>query len=83
MRHSIPGVGGEPIIAGSAYRHGINDQDMLHACAHPIRLFEIDEGFTTVIGASRTAMLLELGVVESAVAPVIVHAMRARENFLR
>ena len=36
-----------------------------------------------VIGASRTAMLLELGVVEGALAPVIVHAMRAREKFLR
>lgn len=36
-----------------------------------------------VIGATRTAMLLELGVVEGALAPVIVPAMRAREKFLR
>jgi hypothetical protein len=76
-------VGGEPIIADSAYRHGIDDQDMLHAYAHPVRLFEMDEGFTMVIGATWTAILLEIGVVEGELAPVIVHAMRAREKFLR
>jgi hypothetical protein len=76
-------VGGEPIIADSAYRHGIDDQDMLHAYAHPVRLFEMEEGFTMVIGAGQTAILLEVGVVEGALAPVIVHAMRARDKFLR
>ncbi len=67
----------------SAYRHGIDDQDILHAYAHPVRLFEMDEGFTMVIGAGQTAILLEIGVVEGALAPVIVHAMRARDKFLR
>ena len=76
-------MGGEPIIADSAYRHGINDEDILHAYAHPVRLFEMDEGFTMVIGASPAAILLEIGVVEGALAPVIVHAMRARDKFLR
>lgn len=36
-----------------------------------------------VIGATRTAILLGIGVVEGALAPVIVHAMRAREKFVR
>lgn len=56
---------------------------MLHAYAHPVRLFEMDEGFTMVIGASLTAILLEVGVVEGALARVIVHAMRARDKLLR
>jgi hypothetical protein len=43
----------------------------------------MDEGFTVVIGTTHTVMLLKLGVVEGALAPVIVHAMRAREKFLR
>jgi len=51
--------------------------------ATPIRLFELDEGFTMIIGASRTAIVFEVGVCQSGTAPVVVHAMRAREKFLR
>jgi hypothetical protein len=36
-----------------------------------------------VIGASQSAVILEVGYVERGDAPVIVHAMRAREKFLR
>jgi len=38
--------GGEPIIAVSARKHGVTDEDMLHAYRNPIRLFELDEGLT-------------------------------------
>ena len=67
----------------SARKHGVPDEDMLHAYRNPIRLFELEEGFTMIIGASRTAIVFEVGVVQSGTAPVIVHAMRAREKFLR
>ena len=77
------GVGVEPIIAESARKHGVSDEDMLHAYAHPVRVFELDEGFTMVIGANQAAIIFEIGVVDGAQAPVIVHAMRAREKFLR
>jgi hypothetical protein len=50
---------------------------------NPIRVFDLDEGFTLVIGANPAALLLEVGVVEGATAPVVVHAMRARDKFLR
>ena len=76
-------MGSEPIIADSARKHGVTDEDMLHAYRNPIRLFELDEGFMMIIGASRTAIVFEVGVVQSGTAPVIVHAMRAREKFLR
>jgi len=56
---------------------------MLHAYRNPIRLFELDEGFTMIIGASGTAIVFEVGVVQSRTVPVIVHAMRARAKFLR
>jgi hypothetical protein len=72
-----------PIIAESARRHGISDEDMLHAYAHPIRVFELEEGLTMVIGANNAAILIEVGVVDGTVAPVIVHAMKARDKFLR
>lgn len=43
---------GDPIIAGSARKHGVSDEDMLHAYANPIRVFDLDEGFTMIIGAN-------------------------------
>ena len=76
-------MGGDPIIAESARRHGVSDEDILHAYAHPIRVFELDEDFTMIIGANRAAIIYEIGAVEGAIAVVIVHAMRAREKFLR
>ena len=76
-------MGGEPIIAASARKHGVTDEDMLHAYRNPIRLFELDEGLTMIIGANSTAIVFEVGVVQGLTAPVIIHAMRAREKFLR
>ena len=51
----------------------------------PIRstVFEVDDGFVMLIGASAAALLLEIGVVEATTRPVVVHALRARERFLR
>lgn len=76
-------MGVEPIIAESARKHGVSDEDMLHAYANPLRVFDLDEGFTMIIGANRAAIIYEVGVVEATLAPVIVHAMRARAKFLR
>ena len=36
-----------------------------------------------VIGANHAAIIYEIGVVDGVSAAVIVHAMRAREKFLR
>ena len=76
-------MGVEPIIADSARKHGVSDEDILHAYANPMRVFELDDGFTMVIGANQAAIIFEIGVVDGVQAPVIVHAMRAREKFLR
>ena len=73
----------DPIIAESARQHGVSDEDMLHAYAHPIRVFDLDDGLAMVIGANRAAIVYEIGVVDGTVAPVIVHAMKARDKFLR
>ena len=73
----------EPVIAPSARKHGISDEDIRHAYADPIRVFEVDDGFVMLIGASAAALLLEIGVVEATTRPVVVHALRARERFLR
>jgi hypothetical protein len=76
-------VSAEPVIAPSARKHGVSDDDIRHAYAHPIRVFELDEGLVMLIGANPAAALYEIGLVHGDTGPVIVHAMRAREKFLR
>ena len=74
---------GDPVIADSARKHGVSDEGILHPYANPIRIFELDDGFTMIIDANRAAIIYEIGVVDGELAPVIVHATRAREKFLR
>lgn len=73
----------QQIIAASAHKHGVVAEDIRHALANPIRIFTLDEGLTMVIGAGRTAALLEIGVVAGTDGLVVVHAMPARDKFLR
>jgi len=72
----------EPIISASALRHGVLDADLLHAYAHPIRVFQMDD-LTMIIGSTRTGALIEVGVVSTESCDVIVHAMLARPKFTR
>ena len=74
---------GAPLIAPSARKHGIRDDDMIHAFNHPILVDDLDDGFTMFVGADSTGDLLEIGVVDSADGPIIIHAMPARPKFLR
>lgn len=76
-------MGAQPIVADSARKHGVSHDDTLHAYDHPIRVFDLDDGFTLIIGPAEDAQLLEIGVVDGDLAPVIVHAMPARDQFLR
>jgi hypothetical protein len=76
-------VEGDPIIAGSAQRHGLDDDDILHAYNHPIFVEDLDEGLLMFVGPDRAGKLLEIGFVATADVPVIVHAMEARPKYLR
>lgn len=68
-------------IARSARRHGIDDEDILHALRNAIRSFDVDE-VTMLIGPARDGTLLELGVVElDEDDPAVIHAMRLRPKF--
>jgi hypothetical protein len=71
-----------PVISPRARKHGISDEDMLHALRNPVRVIEQDDGLTMFIGAARDGTLLEVGVADSDAGPIIVHAMRARPRFL-
>lgn len=70
------------VIASSARKHGISDEDMLHALRNPVRAEYLDEGFTMFTGPAQNGTLLEIGVVDGDPSPVIVHADRARRKYL-
>jgi hypothetical protein len=70
------------IIASSARKHGVSDDDMLHALRNPIRVEYMDESFTMFAGPAQDGTLLEIGVVDGDPDPVIVHADRARPKYL-
>lgn len=72
-----------PLIAPSARKHGIADDDMTHAFNHPILVDELGEGFTMFVGGDLSGDLLEVGVVDSSDGPIIIHAMAARSQYLR
>lgn len=66
----------------TARKHGVNDDDMLHAYRNPIRVFGLDD-LIMLIGADQAGNLLELGVATGESVEFIVHAMPARPRFLR
>lgn len=67
-------------ILSSARKHGIADEDMLHAYRYRIR--SVEDEVTMYIGPSRDGRILEIGVVEDD-DPRIIHAMPARRKFTR
>jgi len=72
----------DPVILASARKHGITDDEMLHAYRNPIRVFDIDD-LTMIIGADPAGRPLEVGVAVGEGVEFIVHAMSARPRFLR
>jgi hypothetical protein len=72
----------DPVILASARKHGVLDSDMLHAYRNPIRVFDLDE-LTMLVGADDAGRMLEVGLVAGGGVEFIVHAMPARNRFLR
>jgi hypothetical protein len=72
----------DPVVLSTARKHGTSDEDLLHAYRHPIRVFELDD-LTMLIGATPSGQLLEPGIATADGIEFVVHAMPAREKFLR
>ena len=79
----LPWICGRSDHCQIALKHGLSEADILHAYHHPIRAWDMGDGFTMLLGANRAALVLEIGYIQGITAIVIVHAMRAREKFLR
>lgn len=72
----------DPVILASARRHGITDDDMLHAYRNPVRVFEFDK-LAMLIGSDQAGRMLEVGLTAAEGVEFIVHAMTARPKFVR
>ena len=72
----------DPVVLPSARKHGVPDEDILHAYQYPIRVLLLDE-LHMLIGPDRTANLREVGVSHAEGIEFIVHAMPARPKFIR
>lgn len=81
--HKLPWICGRSDHCQIALKHGLSEADILHAYHHPIRAWDMGDGFTMLLGANRAALVLEIGYIQGITTIVIVHAMRAREKFLR
>jgi hypothetical protein len=71
----------DPVILRSARKHGVADDDLMHAYRHPIRAFDLDD-LTMLIAPDTSGRLLEVGVAVAEGVEFIVHAMPARAKFL-
>lgn len=72
----------DPVVTASARKHGVEDDDMMHAYRHPTRVLQLDD-LTMLIGPSRTGRLLEIGVIRAEGIEFVIHAMPARPKFIR
>ena len=71
-------------IEANARKHGVTDNDMLHALRHHWRAFETDDDAVTVfIDPSTNSEPLEDGVVTDDEGSAVIHAMPARQKFLK
>lgn len=73
-------------IRPSARKWGVSDDDMLHALAHGVAVFE-DQGtygLDITVGWSTAGRLLEVGVIVRHATPsLVIHAMSCRPRFRR
>ena len=70
-------------IEASARKHGVSDDDMLHALRNHWQAFETDDPDVTMyIGRASNAEALEVGVVNDEEGTAVIHAMPARPKFL-
>jgi len=71
----------DPVVLSSARKHGVADDDMLHAYRNPVRVFDVED-LTMLVGPDQSANLLEVGVAHAEGIDFIVHAMPARARFM-
>ncbi|MFN8021451.1 MAG: hypothetical protein U0Q03_07985 [Acidimicrobiales bacterium] len=72
----------DSVVLASARKHGVADDDIIHAYHQPIRVLVLD-ALTMLIGPDLAGRLLEIGISTREGIDFIVHAMPARPKFVR
>ncbi|MGH8995530.1 MAG: hypothetical protein ACRDYB_05800 [Acidimicrobiales bacterium] len=69
-------------IHPSARRHGVADHEIEHAREHAVAWVELGEDPPRylVVGPSRSGLLIELVVMETATTQMVIHAMALRRS---
>lgn len=52
----------DPFIARSAYKHGLSDEQILHAFSLPMFPHDLGDGMVMLVGGDQSGRLLEVGV---------------------
>lgn len=69
-------------IGRPARKHGITDEDIIHAVRNAIRERYLGDNLTMLIGAAVDGTFLEIGVLDiDGADPVAIHAMKLRPKF--
>jgi hypothetical protein len=69
-------------IFEDARKHGIADEDMVHAARLPLKDWDLDDDAIMRVGPARDGRLLEIGIAGiDTEEPVIFHAMECRDRF--
>ena len=69
-------------ILASARKHGIADEDILHAFRNAI-LEVTDDDIVMLVGPNRDGNLVEVAIIRSKNGFLIIHAMQARKKYLK
>lgn len=71
-------------ILASTRKHGISDDDIRHAIENVLGSVSTDAqpDFTILIGPDQASNLLEVGIVGTEEIEYVIHAMRARPQYL-
>jgi hypothetical protein len=71
-------------IADSARKHGISDEDILHAVRNPMGTIRVLEDRVFFIGADRSGDLLEIVVIDpDSDDPAVIHADVCHPKYYR
>lgn len=69
-------------IYGSARKHGIADEDILHAIDQALAAGEQDDGKVLYLGPDRAGNLLEVvAVARDDGSEIVIHTMRMRSRY--
>lgn len=71
-------------IHPAARKHGIADEDILHATANAMTIEDLDDDQRLFLGPARNAELLEIvTVTRGSRSDLVIHAMTMRDKYLR